>query len=211
VRDGNLSGLGKRRINMNTTLTQNKTKSLGWLVAWTIASALGIIVSMVGVLPLLWTYGEGVERAIGQFPAQIVGGIVFGLGIGAAVGIAQWIVLRGRTSDATRWLVGSIVGGVVAGVVAILISVFNDQGENVPVMILAFVTLGAILGLGQYLAARSIARSPLWMVANAVGILAAWFISSSAQSMQAPVVIAGALVYGIILSAAMWWLNKNWK
>lgn len=193
---------------MNTSLTQNKTASLAWYAAFAIASAIGILVTMAGVLPLMWTYGEGIGRAIGQFPSQIVSGIIFGLGLGAAVGIAQWLVLRGREAEATRWLIGSIVGGVVAGVVGILISIFNDQGENIPVMILAFVTLGALLGLGQFLAARSIARSPLWLVANAVGLLAAWFIPSSTQTMQPPGVIAGALVYGIVIAAALWWLKK---
>ena len=193
---------------MNTTLTQTKTSSIAWLAAWTIASAIGVIVSMVGVLPLMWTYGEGVERALGQWGAQIVGGTVFGLGIGAAVGIAQWLVLRGRSVDATRWLVGSIVGGIVAGIVAILISVFNDQGENLPVMLLAFATLGGILGLGQFLAARSIARSPLWIAANAVGIVAAWFIAST-ESLQPASIIVGALVYGIITAAALWWFAKQ--
>lgn len=194
---------------MNTTLEQNKTASLAWYVAFAIASAIGIIVTMAGVLPLLWTYGESIGRAMGELPSQILGGIIFGLGIGAFVGIAQWLVLRGRSSDATRWLVGSIVGGVIAGVVAILISIFNDQGENIPVMILAFASLGGILGLGQFLAARSIARSPLWIVANAVGLIAAWFIPSSAQDIQAPGVIAGALVYGVVIAAAMWWVSKR--
>ena len=194
---------------MNTTVTQNKTASLGWLAAFAIASAIGILVTMAGVLPLMWTYGEGAERALGQWGAQIIGGIIFGVGLGAAVGIAQWVVLRGRSTDATRWLVGSIVGGVVAGVVGILISIFNDQGENVPVMILAFATLGAILGLGQFLAARSIARSPLWIVANAVGIVAAWFIASSVESLQPASILIGALVFGVVTAAALWWFAKQ--
>lgn len=194
---------------MNTTLSQNKTTSLAWLAVFASASAIGIVVTMAGVLPLLWTYGENVERALGQFPSQIVGGVIFGLGLGLSVGIAQWLVLRGRSVDAKRWLIGSIVGGIVAGIVAILVSIFNDQGENIPVMILAFASLGGILGLGQFLAARSIARSPLWIVANAVGLVAAWFIPSSAQDIQAPGVIAVALVYGAVIAAAMWWFAKN--
>lgn len=193
---------------MNTTLSQNKTASLGRLVAWTIASAAGILVAMAGVLPLMWTYGEGVERALGQWGAQLVGGVLFGLGMGLAVGVAQWIVLRSREQEATRWLIGSIAGGIVAGVVAIVISVFNDQGENVPVMVLAFASLGSILGLGQYLAARSIARSPVWIVANAVGIVAAWFIASTV-SLQPASVLVGSLLFGIFTAAAQWWSAKQ--
>ncbi|MDL1896393.1 hypothetical protein FBQ82_08980 [Anaerolineae bacterium CFX7] len=193
---------------MNTTLAQNKTISLGWLAAFAIASAIGIVVTMAGVLPLLWTYSESVGRALGQFPSQIVGGVIFGLGLGTAVGIAQSLVLRGRERDATRWLVGSIIGGVVAGVVGILISIFNDEGENVPVMILAFATLGAILGLGQFLAARSIARSPLWIAANAVGLVAAWFIAST-EAAQPVSVFVGALVFGIVTAAALWWFSRQ--
>ncbi|TAH49338.1 MAG: hypothetical protein EYC68_17380 [Chloroflexota bacterium] len=194
---------------MNTTLSQNKTTLLAWLAAWTIASALGIIVAMVGVLPLMWTYGEGLERALGQLPSQLVGGIVFGLGIGAAVGIAQWLVLRGRLADATRWLAGSIVGGVIAGVAAILISIFNEQGENLPVMLLAFATLGGILGLGQFLAARSIARNALWIATSAFGLMFGWLIPSLLQTFEPFGVTAGALVYGISTAAALWWFAKQ--
>ena len=193
---------------MDRTLAPNKTISIASLTAWVTASALGLIISMVGVLPLMWTYGESVERAIGQLPAQIVGGIVFGFGLGSAVGAAQWIVLRGREPEAARWFIGSVVGGIVAGVIAILISTFNDQGENIPVMVLAFITLGTLFGLGQFLAARSIARSPLWIVANAIGILAAWFIPSTAESIQPASVIVGAVVFGIITAAALWWLAR---
>src|SRR5262245_59770681 len=145
---------------MNTLAAQNKSASLSWLVSWAIASALGVIVCMVGVLPLLWTYGEGVEKSIGQFPAQIVGGLVFGLGLGLVIGIAQWFVLRGRSPEATRWLVGSVIGGIVAGVVAILLSQFNNGGENQLVNLVALIALGAILGLGQLLGARSIVPNP---------------------------------------------------
>lgn len=194
---------------MNTTLAQNKTISLGWLAAFAIASAIGIVVTMAGVLPLLWTYSESVGRALGQFPSQIVGGVIFGLGLGTAVGIAQWLVLRGRERDATRWLVGSIIGGVVAGVVGILISIFNDQGENIPVMILAFATLGALFGLGQYLAARSIARSPLWIAANAVGLVLGFVIPFTAEALQPLNVGAGALIYGIVTAAALWWFSRQ--
>lgn len=194
---------------MNTTLSQNRTTSLARLAAWTIASAIGVIVSMVGILPLMWTYGEGVERALGQWGAQLVGGIFFGLGIGLAVGIAQWLVLRRREREATRWLVGSIVGGIVAGVAAILISVFNDGGENLPVMLLAFAVLGGILGLGQFLAARSIARNALWIVASAFGLMVGWLVPSSLQSLQAVGVISGALIYGVSTAAALWWFAKQ--
>lgn len=194
---------------MNTTLSQNKTTLFARLAAWTLASAAGVLVSMVGILPLMWTYGEGVERALGQWGAQLVGGIFFGLGIGAAVGIAQWLVLRGREQDATRWLVGSIIGGIAAGIVAILISVFNDQGENQPVMLLAFASLGGILGLGQFLAARSIARSPLWIVASAFGLMLGWAIPSSMQTMQPLGMVAGALIYGLSTAAALWWFAKE--
>lgn len=194
---------------MNTTLSQNKAASLARLAVWTIASAFGLIVSMVGILPLMWTYGEGVERALGHWGAQLVGGIFFGLGIGLAVGIAQWLVLRGREREATQWLVGSIVGGVVAGVVAILISVFNDQGENLPVMLLAFAALGGFLGLGQFLAARSIARNALWIVASAFGLMVGWFIPSSLQTFEPFGMISGALVYGVSTAGALWWFAKQ--
>lgn len=193
---------------MNTTLTQNKIASLAWYAAFAVASAIGILITMAGVLPLMWTYGERIGLAIGQFPLQIVGGIIFGLGLGLAIGIGQWLVLRGREVEATRWLIGSIVGGVAGGVVGILISIFNDQGENIPVMVLAFATLGALLGLGQYLAARSIARSPLWMVANAGGIVAAWFVAST-ESVQPVSIFVGAIIFGVVTAVALWWFAKQ--
>lgn len=193
---------------MNTTLARPKTISLTWLAAWTLASALGIIAGFIIVLPLLWTIGEQVGQAIGQFPAQILGGIVFGLGVSAAVGFGQWLVLRGRTPDATRWLVGSLVGGIVGGVLAIIVSLFNDGGENVAVSLLAFALLGGILGLGQFLAARSIARSAIWILVSGIALMLSWAIPSTTENLQVVGVVAGGLTYGIVTAAAMWWLAR---
>ncbi len=196
---------------MNTLTTQPKSTSLGWLTAWIIASAVGLTIGFLATLPLLWSMWGSVERVIGLVPAQILGGVTFGLGIGAALGIAQWLVLRGREQNAMRWLVGSIVGGVVAGAVTMLITSQNEGGENVMWTAIAFTTLGAILGAGQFLAARSIARNPLWIVASAVGLgIGATFpFLSTTQDLTILNVAIAGIFYGAVTGAAMYWFTKS--
>lgn len=195
---------------MNTIATQTRSTSLPRLAAWAIASSIALVAGVVATLPVLWSIGENAEKSIGQVPALTLGGAFFGLGVGLAVGFVQWLVLRGREQEATRWLIGSIIGGIVAGVVGIWVSAtFSDSGENPLWNLVAFSMLGAILGAGQYLAARSIPRNPLWILASGLGLaLGALSIFGIGNFENVGIVFTG-LAYGIITAAALWWFTKQ--
>ncbi len=195
---------------MNTTLSQIKSTSFAWLAAWTIASAIAFVLGMFGTLTLLWSVAENLTNRIPEFAAALIGGAVFGLSIGVLVGIAQWLVLRNHSAEATRWLVGSIIGGTLAGVVAIFISQYNNDGENVAVTLLSFVVLGALVGLGQALAARSVARPAVWTVASAIAFVLAALLTFAMPNQDITWLnsLAGGILYGAVTAAALWWSNR---
>lgn len=195
---------------MNTVATQTKSTSFPRLAAWAIGSGVALVVGTVATLPVLWSIGENAEKTIGQVPALTLGGAFFGLGIGTAVGFAQWLVLRGREKDALRWLVGSVVGGIVAGIVGVWVSgTYSEGGENLWANGAAFALLGAILGAGQYLAARSIPRNPLWILASTLGLAIGTLSIFGIGNFEGIGNLVGAFAYGIVTAIALWWFTKE--
>ena len=195
---------------MNTTLAQNKTVLLGKLAAWTIASAVGIVVGFMATLPLIWSISENVMNAVPQIVGQIFGGAFFGVGLGLAVGLAQWLVLRTRDEPHTRWLVASVIGGLAAGIMAMLFSAtFNDGGTNQFLTVVTFALLGGILGTVQFVMMRTVAKNILWIAASALGLAIGAGIPLSAENLQIVGVTIGGLMYGALTAAVIWRFSKQ--
>ncbi len=189
-------------------VSQTKTISLPWLAAWAVASGIGLVLGATGSLQLIWNVGESIINTLPMPLQAAVVGAFLGLGIGLTTGLAQWLVLRARGIRNSRWLLSNLIGGTLGGVVigGILLGL-NSSGNNPAMTIAAFVVLGAVLGGAQLWMAREIAGNALWIVASAVGLggsIAIMFGTPNAD----PGFInigAGALVYGSITGAALWW------
>jgi hypothetical protein len=196
---------------MNITLSKQKSLSIAHLAAWVIASAVGLVMGLFGTLFLIWNVAENLTTSLPEIVVALFGGAIVGIGVGGLVGVAQWFVLRGYSPQAGRWYVGSILGGIVAGTAAILISQFNDGGENTLISLLAFLVLGALLGMGQYLAAGSIARSPWWVAASAVGLTLAAALSFGmpGQDLVWWNLLAGGLLYGAVTAGVLVWNERQ--
>lgn len=196
---------------MSTLITQNKTTSLVWLAAWTIASAIGIAVGFVATLPLIWSVSEGVLKQVPQFIGGTLAGAFFGFGVGLATGFAQWLVLRMRGESNPRWLIASIIGGIGGGIVTVLIGMaINDGGENVILIVIGFVLFGAIFGGVQYGMARAVVPNAAWILVSALGLaLGAIPPFGLAGDLGVVTVVVGGLLYGLITAAAMWWFSKQ--
>lgn len=194
---------------MNATLTQNKSVSLVWLVVWTAASALGLSLGVSVTLPILWNVGDPLIARIGEVPMMAVGGVLFGLGIGGGLGIAQWLVLRPRYPEARRWLVGSIIGAVVSCVLVMPLSkVANPDGGNLAVVVLLFGLIGAAIGVGQYIGARSIARHVGWIGVSLLALGLAAVPPFGPYNLEMLGLLGGSLIYGAITGVALWWFEK---
>jgi len=88
---------------------------------------------------------------------------VFGLMIGASLGLGQWLVLRHQISQAFLWLLASVIGGTVSGVVGFAMggAVGGPLGGAM---------IGASLGIMQWLVLRRrVSRSYLYLLASVIG------------------------------------------
>lgn len=86
-----------------------------------------------------------------------------GIGIGATVGILQWLVLRPLVHQAGWWLFLSTVGWAMGQVV---VEIALPPGSGM----LAGLVLGGMMGTAQWFALRRWVRSDRWwIVASIVG------------------------------------------
>jgi hypothetical protein len=195
---------------MNAIRTQDKTNSFVWLVGWTLASAAGLVVGFFVTLPLLWSVSEPYLSVLPEAVWQGLGGAFFGLGVGLAIGLGQWIVLRQHGETTRRWLGATVLGALAGGIATIFLSTaLNDDGENLLGLAVSFGVFGTLIGAVQYALARSVARSALWIAASALGLgLGTLFPLGPLGTEILQVVMAG-LVYGAITAAALWWMGKN--
>ena len=195
---------------VNTTLTQNKTVSVGRLAVWSIASAIGIVVGFMATLPLIWSISENLMNTMPQIAVQIFGGAFFGIGFGLAVGLAQWLVLRTRDEPHTRWIAASVIGGLIGGIAGIWFSAtFNDGGTNTLLTAVTFALLGGIVGAVQFLMMRAVAKNILWIAASAVGLGIGAAIPFGAENLQVISVAIAGLIYGALTATVMWRFSKN--
>jgi hypothetical protein len=194
-----------------TTATTAKITSLPWLAAWACASAIGITVGTALPLQVMWSLGESTPTALSPVLVPVLGGTVFGLGIGFCIGLAQWLILRASgTTTSLRWLGGTLLGSVPGAIVTIAISnTFSQWGETVWVNLVAFLLLGAILGAGQLLVSRDVVSHPAWILASAMGVLGSSAMLLGLGDVIIPAVIVGGLAYGIITAAALWWFANK--
>lgn len=195
---------------METFIPQTKRLSIAWLTAWVIASAIGLWVGFLATLPLVWNLSDRIGPVLPKTVFQVFGGAFFGLGVGFAIGLAQWLVLRMRREQSVGWLIGSVVGGIVGGIIAIVLGgVFNENGGNEALTALTIGLFGAILGAGQYAADRQNTKSAFWILASAVGLTLGGLIPVNSANSGIIHIVLGGLLYGTLGAVALWVLTRD--
>lgn len=134
---------------------ESRAASWGLVVPWALANALGQAVGLsLGVVI------EGF-KVLGPNPASSLAG---GAVLGAAVGVAQRLVLRRRMRRTGRWLVLTALAGAVTGWATLMMVDFGS----------GFV-FGLLAGAAQWLVLRSSARrSGWWALASAAATAIGW-------------------------------------
>ena len=157
------------------TGASERPRGVGWRlwIWWVLASVVGWGVGGVVLGPVF----SVVEPAFGL----LVGGVAVGAMGGAALGVLQWLVLRGRLVRAGWWIVASTVGWAVGG------AAFGLVG-------------GVVTGVLQWLVLRRrLARAGWWIAASTVG----WAIGPV-------IVLFGGVIGGmdaaliVLLVAVLW-------
>jgi serine/threonine-protein kinase len=130
------------------------------------------------------------------------------LGLGAALGTAQWLVLRRYFSQSFFWiLVTTLAFGAGHALEAIYGLSYNYDST------LAILVISATLGIGQWLVLqRWVFSAGWWIAATLVGFLIADVISPGNFFWHGTIYsITFPIIFGLILSIPLAWLKNNPK
>lgn len=136
----------------------------GLWFGWMLATALGMLIGHLPLIPLVDNIDVGIARVI----APIFAGLL--------VGFAQWIVLRGYLTSSSNWVLAGGASWVAAYVIGLFI-VQNLTGSSLAGLI-AYILFGLIVALFQWpILRREIPNIWSWILANVVGWTLGFFAS----------------------------------
>lgn len=193
-------------IDINEIKLKRNEISL-WL-AWTFATALGMLIGYLFITLLVGSLDLGV--------AQVIAPIISG----SFLGLAQWLVLRPYISKSYDWILNHAVGWVVGYTLGLFVV---ELLSKTPLgLLIGFIAFGVIVALFQYPALRrEIPHLATWILANVIGwtlgaylsLLAAGIFFKNAPptpytSVLVSVGITG-LVAGAITGLALIWIVRQ--
>ena len=190
-------------------LRRKYSQKLGWglWLQWVLVNIFG---GALG-LPLSNMVYDSIEAQVGGTLAQAISGAT----IGTALGLAQWLIIRRRISRSSSWVMVTTVSWAMA------LAAYEAMGGSLN-RILGGATMGAVLGLAQWLVLRRrVSRSSSWILATTVGLAMGWPLGlaiyeavGGAMYESVSGAISGAmisLVYGVVTGTALLWLLQNRK
>jgi hypothetical protein len=158
----------KEAMSVRVDRSSGWTLWLRWVLASSAGTYLGVAACALAALIVAKVVGGGAED---RFPTDIL--------LGAGLGIGQWFVLRRRIPGAGRWMWASVGGAVVASVLRrpLLLAAYSIAEPVLgPAMgdricgLLDVLSLGACLGLAQWLVLRPyVYRGGWWLMASLGG------------------------------------------
>jgi hypothetical protein len=195
---------------MTIDLSERKIKRnefVLWL-AWTFATALGML---VGYLPLAFLVGS-IDLGIVRVIVPIITGLLLGL--------AQWLVLRPYVTKSRDWILYHAVGWVVGYTLGLFVVQLLSK---TPIgMLLGFICFGAIVALFQFpILRREIPHIGVWILANVIGwtlgaylsqlAAAIFFTNNLPTTFTSVMVFVGitGLVAGAVTALALIWLVRK--
>ena len=170
------------------------------LVLWVLATLLGLEVAFWVAQPIAGRLLFGL-RSTGLDPQG--GGlflIPFQLLVsGAALGLAQWLVLRQHLSDVGRWPIASAIGSLAAApfwvVFALPFGHLLTPPEALAYAVLTGGVTGTLIALAQLTVLRAkVARSGLWLAAGGAG----YSLGSISVSLSFPYELNNAVIGGVV-------------
>ena len=185
-----------------------KRNEIGLWLAWTFATALGMLIGYLLLVLLVGSLDLGVARVL----VPIISGIFLGL--------AQWLVLRPYISKSYDWILNHAVGWVVGFTLGLY--VVQLLSKTPLGMLVGFISFGLIVALFQYPALRrEIPHLATWILANVTGWTVGAYLSLLATgvffqnnlpttftSVLVSVGITG-LVAGAITGLALIWIVRQ--
>jgi hypothetical protein len=134
-----------------------------WL-GWTLATALGMLLGHLPLVPLV----EVIDLGIARIVAPLLGGLL--------VGLSQWLVLRGFLTRSSDWILAGGAGWAAAYAIGLFV-VQNLTGSFL-IGLVAYLLFGVIVGLLQWpVLRREIPNIWAWISANVLGWTLGFFVS----------------------------------
>ena len=174
----------------------------GFGLRWVLATSVGWIVGFAVCETL---------KAIVEFLAHPP---TDGAVIGISIGIAQWLVLKGRIHRAGWWILASIIGFGVGKAVgdAVAQAVSGALGSG-----LDGAVIGASLGVAQWLVLRRhVAQAGWWVLANILAWALGWTVirvideaAGGPAGMAYIIGATGAAAAGVITGLSLVWLVRR--
>lgn len=151
---------------------------LRWMLATVLGAALYLIVSvpLMALLTLITFAGARPEAEPAFVPNFIGAG--FGMGLtGAAIGLAQWFVLRKLLHNAGWWVLATMIGYSAPYVVGAVLPQWPEWLAPASM----FVTFGLVFGIAQGLVLRAqVTHAAWWIPISLAGWLAALALTRAA-------------------------------
>ena len=133
-----------------------KRNEFGLWLAWTLATALGML---IGYLPLALLVGS-LDLGFARVIVPIITGLLLGL--------AQWLALRPYVSKSSAWVFNHATGWVIGFTLGLF--VIQLLSKTPFGMLVGFISFGVIVALFQYpVLRREIPHLSTWILANVIG------------------------------------------
>lgn len=193
-------------IDIDETIV--KRNEFGLWLAWTLATALGMLIGYLPLAFLVSSLDLGVARVI----VPIISGILLGL--------AQWLVLRPYVTKSYDWILYNAVGWMVGFTLGLFVVQLLSK---TPVgLLLGFVFFGVLVAVFQYpVLRREIPHLGTWILANVIGwtlgaylsqLAAGVFFQNSVPTTFTSVLVTvgiTGLVAGAITALALIWIVRQ--
>ena len=188
--------------------TKVERSEIGLWLGWTLATAGGMLVGFLLAIPLV----NLLDLVLAQIAVPVFAG--------AAIGFAQWIVLRRYLTVGSRWALGdgtSWVAGYILGLLLV-----QSLPSSIFIATIGYLLFGAIVALVQWpVLRREIPNAFVWVLANSVGwavgfwasqaVISLIFTGGSIEPAVSTTVIAvtSGLVAGAITGVALIWIVRK--
>jgi hypothetical protein len=175
-----------------------RTSNWGLFGRWFLGTLIGWFVGVLLAIGLSYA-------VVGLFFAEETN-LIVGLVLGAVVGLAQLVAVRGVLPLTSRWVWGAAAGLVIPFVVGVIASALwsNVTEPNDTWLVLVAVAGGALAGLLQAPALRRhTSRAHWWIPASLVSWGVAWLASVAWAEAG---LLLGGVVLGVVSGSLLIWM-----
>jgi hypothetical protein len=188
--------------------TKVERSEFGLWLGWTLATAGGMLVGFLLAIPLV----NLLDLVLAQIAVPVLAG--------AAIGFAQWIVLRRYVTASTRWELGDGVTWAAGYILGLLL--VQSLPSTIFIATIGFLLFGLIVALVQWpVLRREIPNLLVWILACTAGWTIGFWASQAVLPLfftgpaMAPAVsttviaVTSGLVAGAITGLALIWIVRK--